>query len=106
MPEQTQASASIQADTQKRIFAFMNDPQTYGISGDVRRIDTHGAAVFLAGEDVYKIKRAVKFPFMDFSTLEKRHRVCEAEIAINRPNAPDIYLGVVPITQKDGRLAI
>lgn len=106
MPEQTQASASIQAETQKRIFAFLKDPHTYGISGDVRRIDTHGAAVFLAGDDVYKIKRAVKFPFMDFSTLEKRHRVCEAEIAINRPNAPDIYLGVVPITQTDGTLAI
>jgi aminoglycoside phosphotransferase family enzyme/predicted kinase len=106
MPELTQASASNQADTQQRIFAFMNDPHTYGIAGDVRRIDTHGAAVFLAGDDVYKIKRAVKFPFMDFSTLEKRRRVCEAEIAINAPNAPDIYLGVVQITQSDGTLAI
>ncbi|MDF2115440.1 AAA family ATPase [Roseiarcaceae bacterium H3SJ34-1] len=106
MPERTQASASIQADTQQRVFAFMKDPRTYGTAGDVRRIDTHGAAVFLAGDDVYKIKRAVKFPFMDFSTLEKRRRVCEAEIAINRPNAPDIYLGVVPITLKGETLAI
>jgi len=106
MPEPVQASASMQADMQQRVFAFLNEPQTYGLAGDVRRIDTHGAAVFLAGDDVYKVKRAVKFPFMDFSTLEKRRRVCEAEIAINRPGAPDIYLGVVPITDDGGKLAI
>jgi aminoglycoside phosphotransferase family enzyme/predicted kinase len=55
--------------------------------------------VFLAGKDVYKVKRAVRFPFMDFSTLEKRRAACEAEIAVNKPNAPDIYLGVAPITR-------
>ena len=70
------------------------------------RIDTHGARVFLAGPDVYKIKRAVRFSFMDFSTLEKRRAACEAEIAVNRGNAPDLYLGVVPITRDAGILRL
>jgi uncharacterized protein len=86
---------------QRDVFAFLQDPRTYGLSALVTRIDTHGAAVFLAGRNVYKVKRAVRFPFMDFSTLEKRHAACEAEIAVNRGNAPDLYLGVVPIT-RDG----
>ncbi|MEA2849096.1 MAG: uncharacterized protein QOG78_4377, partial [Rhodospirillaceae bacterium] len=50
----------------------------------VRRIDTHGAVVFLARERAYKLKRAVKFPYMDFSTVERRAAMCAAEIEINR----------------------
>ena len=86
---------------QRDVFAFLQDPKTYGRTESVIRIDTHGAAVFLAGPDVYKVKRAVRFPFMDFSTLEKRHAVCKAELVVNRDNAPDLYLGIVPIT-RDG----
>jgi len=70
----------------------------------VRRIDTHGAAVFLAGPDVYKIKRPVRYPYLDFSTLEKRRAACMAEVEINRRTAPEIYLGVVPITRDRGGL--
>ncbi|MGH6796653.1 MAG: AAA family ATPase [Methylocella sp.] len=91
---------------QHDVFAFLQEPRTYGLSAPVTRIDTHGAAVFLAGRDVYKVKRAVRFPFMDFSTLEKRHAACEAEIAVNRGNAPDLYLGVVPITRGGGILRL
>jgi uncharacterized protein len=80
------------------VFAFLQESRTHGLSEPVTRIDTHGAAVFLAGPDVYKVKRAVRFPFMDFSTLEKRRAACEAEIAVNRTNAPSLYLGLVPIT--------
>ena len=50
----------------------------------VRRIDTHAASVFLAGDRVLKVKRAVHFPFLDYSTLEKRKAACEAEIEVNR----------------------
>jgi len=91
---------SLSVSDQRDVFAFLQDPRTYGRAEPVIRIDTHGAAVFLAGPDVYKVKRAVRFPFMDFSTLEKRHAACEAEIVVNRGNAPDLYLGVVPITRK------
>jgi aminoglycoside phosphotransferase family enzyme/predicted kinase len=84
---------------QSDVFAFLANPATHGLAEPVTRIDTHGAAVFLAGGDVYKIKRAVRFPFMDYSTLDKRRRACEREIAVNKANAPDLYLGVVPISQ-------
>ena len=73
----------------------------------VKRIDTHAASVFLAGERALKMKRAVRFPFLDFSTLKKRHNACEAEMAVNRAFAPSIYRGAVPITrQPNGQLAI
>ncbi len=84
---------------QDDVFAFLQDPRTYGRTDAVLRIDTHGAAVFLAGPDVYKVKRAVRFAYMDFSTLEKRHTACETEMVVNRDNAPDLYLGVMPITR-------
>jgi aminoglycoside phosphotransferase family enzyme/predicted kinase len=59
-----------------------------------KRIDTHGAVVFLSGDRAYKLKRAVKFPYMDFSTAERRRAMCEAEVEINRRLAPEIYLDV------------
>jgi len=62
-----------------------------------KRIDTHGAIVFLGEDRAYKMKRAVKFPYMDFSTAERRKAMCEAEIDINRRLAPEIYLGVEPV---------
>lgn len=74
---------------------------------DVKRIDTHAASVFLSGDRALKVKRAVRFLFLDFSTLEKRQAACEAEIAVNKPFAPNIYRGVVAITREpDGTLAI
>ena len=91
---------------QSEVFAFLADPRTYGIAEPVRRIDTHAAVVFLAGSQAYKVKRAVRFPFLDFSTLEKRHAASAAEIEVNRTNAPELYLGVVPVTRSDGRLAL
>ena len=93
-------------DSQEGVFAFLSDPATHG--GDaVKRIDTHAASVFLAGERAFKVKRAVRFPFLDFSTLAKRKCACEAELRINRSFAPDIYRRVVAITREpDGRLTL
>ncbi len=91
---------------QADVFAFLGDPATYGLSEPVTRIDTHGAVVFLAGGDVYKVKRAVSFSYMDFSTLEKRKAACEAEIAINRATAPELYLETVPITRNANGLQL
>ncbi len=61
---------------------------------------THISAVFLGGELVYKVKKPVKLPFLDFSTVEQRHFFCHEEVRINRPWAPDVYLGVVPVTRE------
>ena len=65
-----------------------------------KRIDTHGAVVFLTGERAYKLKRAVKFPYMDFSTAARRAAMCAAEIEINRQLAPEIYLGMAAVTAR------
>lgn len=62
-----------------------------------RRIDTQGAVVFLNGEEAIKIRRAVRLPFLDYSTLDKRRAAAEAEIALNRPHAPHIYRDAAPI---------
>lgn len=91
-----------QAD-QEDVIAFLSAPASYA-SGpkSVDVIETHGALVFLAGNDAFKIKRAVSFDYMDFSTLAKRQAVCLREFALNQPAAPDLYLGVLPITREPG----
>jgi uncharacterized protein len=87
---------------------FLGNRASYSPAPDtVERLETHGAIVFLASDLAYKIKKAVHFDYMNFSTLELRRRVCLRELEINQPNAPDIYLDVVAITRTtDGRLAI
>lgn len=90
--------------TQDRIFAALTDS---AVHPDMRRIDTHAASVFLDGDRALKIKRAVRFPFLDYSTLEKRKTACEEEIRINRPLAPQIYHRVVAITEEpDGSVQV
>ncbi|HET7058876.1 MAG TPA: phosphotransferase, partial [Nitrospiraceae bacterium] len=63
----------------------------------VERIDTHSAIVLLSGDRAIKIKRQIQFPFLDYSTLERRRRACESEIQINQRFAPEIYKQVIPI---------
>ena len=96
------------AIAQQDVLAFLADPATYGGGAEkVRRIDTHAASVFLAGGRALKIKRAVRFPFLDYSTLEKRKAACAAEIEVNRRLAPELYRGAIAITRdSNGRLAI
>jgi aminoglycoside phosphotransferase family enzyme/predicted kinase len=86
------------AAIQEQVFAFLADLATHG-GMSIRRIDTHAAVVFLAGDRALKVKRAVRFPFLDYSTLAKRKAACDEEIRINRPGAPQIYRRVVAITQ-------
>jgi aminoglycoside phosphotransferase family enzyme len=70
--------------TQEQVFAFLSNAATHSCAEPVKRIDTHASVVFLADGDAFKVKRAVRFPFMDLSTLAKRQRVCEAELTVNR----------------------
>jgi aminoglycoside phosphotransferase family enzyme/predicted kinase len=95
-----------QSVSQEPVFALLADPATHG-GAAVKRIDTHAASVFLAGNRSFKVKRAVRFPFLDYSTLDKRKAACEAELRVNLAFAPDIYRRVVPIARMpDGRLAL
>src|SRR5690242_11005774 len=66
--------------------------------GAVEVRHTHISVVFLTIEHVYKVKKSVNLGFLDFSTLAKRRHYCEEEVRLNRRLAPDVYLGVVPVT--------
>ncbi|WP_027578648.1 bifunctional aminoglycoside phosphotransferase/ATP-binding protein [Bradyrhizobium sp. Ai1a-2] len=81
---------------QDRVRDFLGKPSK---GHDTQRVDTHGSIVFLKPDRVYKIKRAVRLPYLDYSSLDKRKHACEEEIAVNRRFAPEIYRGVVPITE-------
>ena len=72
----------------------------------IELVQTHISLVFLTDNYVYKVKKAVNFGFLDFSTVEKRKYYCEREVELNRRLAPDIYLAVLPVTVDNGTVAI
>jgi len=86
-------------DRQDRVLDFL-ERSGFGPAGRAKRIDTHASVIFLGGERALKIKRAVRLPFLDYSTLEKRKRACEEELNVNRDNAPELYRRVVAITRR------
>ncbi len=78
--------------------AALCDPRCYGAGvRDVELVETHVSWVFLTGRYAYKLKKPVKLPFVDFSTLRLREHYCREELRINRRLAPELYLSVVPI---------
>jgi uncharacterized protein len=93
----TEATAS--GAGQEEVVAFLSNPQSYQAVERVDRIETHGNLIFLAGQEAWKLKRAVGFAYMDFSTLEKRHAACMREVAINQHFGSPLYLDCVPITR-------
>lgn len=90
---------------QSAVIAFLADPATHG-GEPVERVDTHASIVFLAGDHAFKLKRAVRFSYLDYSTLEARERFCRAELALNRRTAPELYEDVRSINRDpDGRMS-
>ena len=82
------------------------NPAIHRIDDPVAAIETHISRIFLAGDRAYKMKRAVKLPYVDFSTPELRLLACSKEIELNALTAPGLYLGVRRITREaDGTLA-
>jgi aminoglycoside phosphotransferase family enzyme len=94
-------SEAMLTEDQTDVIEFLAAPSTHGMA-HVEQIDTHSAIVFLTGERAYKLKRAVRFDYLDFSTVDRRRATCDAEVRLNRRTAPDIYCGVVPITREPG----
>lgn len=89
---------------QAEVIAFLGDG---AFRPPVERIDTHAAIVFLEGGRAWKMKRAVAFSFLDFSTLAQRERALRDELRLNRRTAPMLYRAVRPVTRDaGGRLAI
>lgn len=80
---------------QAQIIAFLSNSTSYGENIDsIVRLDTHCSHIFLAGAYAYKMKREVKYPFLDFSTLEKRHAAAANELTVNQRFSGDLYLGL------------
>jgi aminoglycoside phosphotransferase family enzyme/predicted kinase len=93
-------------EDQSDVVAFLSSPATHG-GAAVERIETHASIVFLAGARALKLKRAVRYDYLDFSTPDRRRAMCEAEVRINRRTAPGLYQGVIAVTREaDGGLAL
>ncbi len=86
-------------DDQTAVVALLSRAGTYGERGTVRRIDSHISHLFLIGEHAFKLKRAVRLPYLDFTGVDNRRRYCEVEVTVNRRTAPEIYLGLAPLLQ-------
>ena len=78
--------------------AFLSLPDSYRDSTtSVERIETHMSWVFLTDQFAHKLKKPVRYEFLDFRSLEARHRNCEKEVRLNRRLAPKVYIGAVPL---------
>ncbi len=85
--------------TPQQLDAIMRDPASYPheVVTPIRKIETHISTVWLTGEYAYKIKKAVDFGFVDFSTRDKRCHFCRQEVRLNRRFAPQLYLETVTV---------
>jgi len=90
------------ASQQAEVLQVLGSSKAYGLANQpIERIDTHASVVFLAGDKAYKIKKEVKYPFLDFSSLEKRRLALVNELRLNRRTAPQIYRDLIPVTSTE-----
>ena len=96
------------ADPQHDVIAFLSQPAAHGQppGTPVATLRTHASIVFLCGDSALKLKQAVRYSYLDYSTPERRREACQAELKLNRRTAPELYRAVRPIARgADGRLA-
>ena len=91
-----------QADT----IDFLSSGRAFDADEPVEVIETHGAYVFLCGDTALKLKRAVKYDYMDLSTVARRQSLIARELELNLPTAPEIYRDMVPVTRSETGLAL
>ncbi|CAN5116212.1 hypothetical protein BH10PSE4_BH10PSE4_35290 [soil metagenome] len=100
------AATSVHPDQAELVRALASGAAS-GEAGPLRRLDTHMSHVFLGAEHVYKLKRAVRHPFADFSTLAQRHAACLAELRLNRRLASTLYEAVATVRRgADGQIRL
>lgn len=85
---------------------MQGDFYPHPVQEPVTLMQTHASFLLLTGDYVYKVKKSVNFGFLDYSTLEKRHHFCNEELRLNQQIAPQMYLEVVPVTQKGNDLEL
>jgi aminoglycoside phosphotransferase family enzyme len=91
-------NVNTELEESSRVVAFLRRRDAYSeTTGSVELIETHISWIFLTDEFAYKLKKPVRFDFLDFSTAELRREACENEVKLNRRLAPGVYLGVVPV---------
>jgi len=86
-------------NSQKEVIDFLSNSKNLPGHKPVEIIRTHGALIFLSGKYAYKIKRNVRYDYLDFSTLQKRHDMLLRELELNAPTAPSIYRDVIAVTR-------
>ena len=92
---------------QDETIQFLKQAESYGLTGPVEMLETHLSIVFLVSDRAFKLKRAIRLPYADFSTPDVRLAFCLKEVRLNRQTAPELYLGVRRITRApDGRLCL
>ena len=93
---------------QQAVVDFLLDPANWPLPVEkVTHLQTHISHLFLGGDLALKMKKAVRLPYLDFSTLEKRERFCRRELEINARFSPELYLGLSRVARmEDGRLAL
>jgi len=102
MPIAPAASKSLDGELEAKV-RFLLQPASYPEpTQGVSAIETHMSWVFLTDHFAYKLKKPVRFPFLDFSTVELRKHFCEEEIRLNRRLAPRVYIGTLPMTAAEG----
>jgi aminoglycoside phosphotransferase family enzyme/predicted kinase len=93
-------------EDQSSVVTFLSSPATHA-GAAVERLETHASMLFLAGERAWKLKRAVRYDYLDYSTADRRRAMCEAEVRSSRRTAPGLYRGVTAVTrQADGSLTL
>ena len=100
LPAETEAK--VMTDARQSLVQAMLDPGFYPKPpGQVTHKETHISHLFFAGELVYKVKKPVRYSFLDFTSLENRRYFLQEELRLNRRLAPSVYIGVLPITFDD-----
>jgi aminoglycoside phosphotransferase family enzyme/predicted kinase len=91
----------------QEVAAAMAEPGFYepGSTG-VEIHETHISWVFLVGNRAFKLRKAVIFPFLDYGTAERRRHMCEEELRLGRRLAPDLYLGLRAVVERDDGFAL
>lgn len=94
--------------SQDEIIGFLSTGAAYGLPGaEVERVETHCSVIFLVDDRAYKLKRAVAFSSLDYTSVDRRETACRAELTLNRRTAPELYLGLHAVRRRpDGGLAL
>jgi len=88
-------------EDQAAVVEFLASPEAHR-GEPVEKIETHASIVFLSGRQAWKLKRAVRYDYLDFSTADRRRAMCEAELRLNQRTAPSLYRRVVAVTREAG----